>query len=234
MRQLPRVAAITLAGALLLTGCGSDSDSPATTDEGSASEAAAEPLTEAELKSRLLTAADLPAGFTVEPDDPSEDDSGTLTAENAECQELFDEGEKDPDVAAEAEVSFVGGDAGPFLVESLQSYEEGKAEEDFAKAQAALEDCGDLKFADASVTGSLTLTETEVEQRGDETLGYELSGNLQTQGLKLTVTGSLIAIRTGDASVFVFAFALGDTPFELEPIAEKALEKFERAGGAAA
>ena len=234
MSQLLRVVAFTLTGTLLLTGCGSDSDTPGTANDSSPSEAAATPLTEAELTSRLLTATDLPAGFTVEPDDASEDDSGSLTAENEECQELFDEGEKDPDVAAEAEVSFVGGDAGPFLVESLQSYEEGKAEEDFEKAQAALEDCGELKFADASVTGSLTLTETEVAQRGDESLGYKLSGNLATQGLKLTVTGDLIAIRTGNASVFVFAFTLGDTPFEVEPIADKALEKFERRGGAAA
>jgi len=223
-------AVIGLVAALLLTGCGAkDSAAPKAKASASASRSAPAP-TEAQLKSALLTVADLPAGYKVDPSASTADDDGA-TSDNPACTDTFKGFEKatlDKD-APHVEAGFTGGENGPFLIQSLVGLDGDEASEEFALFRDSLRKCTTWTETDRDGTKTTnTLAPMAFAKFGDDTESMKLTLNKLT----LTVTANFIVVRVGGTLCVLMhlgvpAVAAADT----EALVRKATEKIDRATG---
>lgn len=211
------VIAIALAVA---SGCGGSDD----TDES-----AGKPLTARELRMRLLTAADLPAGYSRVRTGGGE---AQVHADNPECDKFLNV-EDDPNVAAEAEAEFQKSASGPFLLEALESYKSvALAEADFARGRRLLDKCGPIRLNDPDVKGFMTLRAREAVNAGDETLAYTLGGELTSNGLILPMEGDIVVVRLGGNGVMLMHLNIGSAAqATAEKLAAAAVRKFRSPGG---
>lgn len=181
-------------------------------------------LTEAQLKSALLTVPDLPTGYkagTVEQDD-SETDAG-----NDECAKKFDAlDEGSDDEAAKAEASFEGG-FGIVLEQSLKSYED-EDQAQFGDIIEVLSDCPSFTSTDADGTKTeFKLSALSFPKLGDDTLALALTGKTPDFAIVL----NLVIVRLGRNVIFVSQGGLTADAAVLEQVTRKGLDKLATVAG---
>ena len=194
------ILAATLSGALLLTAaCGSDdpttsSSAPSKTPATTAPPAA--PLGEATLKGALLTAADLPSGFTET--DPTSDDTPTDPGASA-CERFLDELETFGDSAsAKVEVEFEKGeDAG--VGHLLVSYaDEAAATAELAKVKALVADCGSFTSESDGLTSRGSITKLGLTGLSPDGIALNATFTFSAPGVPASSFGvDLSAARAG-------------------------------------
>jgi hypothetical protein len=211
----PRASAAAVAAVVVLAlGCGGSDESESTP---------LAPLSAEQLRARLLTVDELPAGYA-KSSAPAEE--SPLEAENPECEKILN-ADDDEDAVAEVDASFEKDANGPFVIEALGSYRPGVAEKDFDEARAALGDCGRVTVRAPPTTGRLRLSERRVRNFGDETLAYAMVGDVTAQGVTVPITGKFVVVRLGDNTVALMVLGIGTPPdANPETLARAAVQRF--------
>lgn len=122
----------------------------------------AKPRTKAELTKALLALADLPAGFSIDPD--GEDDGTRLSSKEARCAGLVTLFNAPTTVGAKTTVNrlFSGGQQGPYVEETLDAMGSPKAATALlARTRAAVQSCPQAKLKIPGV-GTSTVVVSEV------------------------------------------------------------------------
>lgn len=192
-------------------------------------ESAGKPLTADQLRTRLLAAADLPAGYSRV---PAGGEDTEVHADNRECDRFLN-ADDDPSMAAEVEANFEKSDTGPFLLEFLGSYKTvALANADFARGRRILDNCGPIRFNDPEVKGFMILRDRAAVNAGDETLAYTVGGEFTSNGLVIPVQGDLAVVRLGGNGVMLVHLSIGSAPpVTVEQLARVAVRKFRAPSG---
>jgi hypothetical protein len=141
MNHATPAALVLLAAGIALAGCGSRSPaagSPATTASASPTATAAMP-TEAQLKSALLTAAEIGAPFKAEAPAGTSADSGKASGCEPLASQINDTSTAPGTISATA--GFSAGDTGPFVMQALTSEPASTFEHSLKEATDALASC---------------------------------------------------------------------------------------------
>ena len=224
--------------ALILGACGSDSDDDkaSTTETTKKSESSSG---SGDLESKLLSASDLPTGFSQTSDD-SDDESETPEDEESEdqfCKELNDF-DKNYKADNEEQRDFQKGEPGPeggaFLTESLEEYNEASKAEDAMNAfKDAMSKCKTFETAvDDSDPSAGTMkgsfSALSFPKLGDDTFASHMSATQSAAGIEVVLGGDFVAVRKSKIVVLIFGLAFGKTTItteQLEGIARKAVAK---------
>jgi hypothetical protein len=210
MRALAVSLLIAAAPLLLITGCGG-SDAPRATPHQQA-----RPLTERQLRARLLTPSDLSTDFFKSRDDRQH--GAGVHADSPACQRILGGDVDDAEARAEALYENgappVGGKAGAayrdlMLRESLFSASADSVERDFAAMRAALDRCRHVTIAGPGFRAPMTLRPESFADLGDETLAYALRGRFNAAGMTVPTSGHLVGVRVANAGAVLFTFGLG-------------------------
>jgi hypothetical protein len=174
--------------ALVGAGCG-DSDSNDAADDTSTTSTTARPApTQAEATAALLTAADLPGGWKVEP-------SGEGDSDDAPCAQLRTLDEQK--AAAEASIEFAPGENGPAVEHEVLLFADvATAERYMTQAEQAVAACKSFAQDDPDIgklTGTFTVSSSP--GLGDASLAASMSG----KATGFTLSGEIIAVRKGRA-----------------------------------
>jgi hypothetical protein len=242
MRRL--AAIVTVSAALLVAGCGSDSESSQPTIVGGSPETTAEApgttvdapdttmrsdttqapskdgVTADDLKPMLLTTADLPAGWTAEPADDDDDDSDDSDA--PECFQAITR-QVTPAEVPDVEADFTQGDF-PVLFQRI-GYLGDEAAERFEIVTTGLSQCTDLTLPAGQgqvLTG--TITPLPFPSLGDESAAYRMAFDFQ--GLPLTFDVSLTRID-GAVNIMLFGDLGATADGQFAPIAQAAVAKIQ-------
>lgn len=150
-----------------------------TTPQQAAGDAGGRPktLTEAQLKSALLTVGDVPSGYSVDPA-PSNDD-GSTAGDSAECSRKFDlvsGGDTGPANAA-AKVYFKGEQVATILQEKLMSYQDAQSLSDqFSKVADLPAQCTRFSRVDAQgVKSDYTIRALSFPRLGEDSKALAIS-----------------------------------------------------------
>lgn len=222
---------------LAACGGGSDSDRATTIDPPAASGASSpeeeveggdKTLTAAQLKTALITVADLPTGYKVDPS-PSDDDDDTTKSDNPACQKKFDDldAEDEKDDSVEAEAKFEGPGLGTVLQESLESYEdEDQIKDRFEEVASVLSDCPHFTTTDAKGEKlDYTISALSFPKLGDETLALGVS----VKTPDITAVANIVVVRLGRNVMFVTQGGLTADVAALEQASRKGLAKLAAA-----
>jgi hypothetical protein len=190
--------------------------------------AATAPRTKAELTKALLALADLPPGFSVDPD--SSDDGSRLSASNSHCATLVKlfNADAPPGAKASATRQFSGGQQGPFVEEELDAFAApAEVTKLLATAGAAVRSCRQVKLTiPGAGTSPMRVTEVAAPKVGTTPVSVRFaaeSGPLDG----LEVTFALAGL--GDVVLAVNA----DDPAQLEGAMTIAAEKAKKVLGTA-
>jgi hypothetical protein len=180
-----------LLAALLLTGCGTKSEPKASTTTVNRT------VTSESLRSALLTADDLPAGYVEDTSQGGPTAPGT--PDNPACAAAL-KGFKDSATvrrdAPNADAKFTAGEAGPFLLQSVSWLPGTEATRGFAAFRAALAKCASWSVTGPDGTKStFTLVPMTFPTLGDDS--YALRVTIQLAGL--SVGANLVVFRAANA-----------------------------------
>jgi hypothetical protein len=181
-------------------------------------------LSDKEAKGALPGVAQMPSGWSVDPDntlgddeDDSDDDDDDDTTTPAKCQELFDtlDQANEDDPVGNASVTFTQGGFGPFLGVDISSFEDDVNDESLGRALDTLGECP--KFTvdthDGEAPTTYTVSPLSFANVGEETAAFRMTFESEGMGVALDfavvrvghnlVTGSTAAIGGGtvDATV---------------------------------
>lgn len=215
-----------LAAALLvLSGCAEErssraqtvdppSESSAATEPAPAESSAAEPddaageqLTQEQADAALLTVQDLPTGWTTDPA-AEEDDGPDDITEPAECAQIFQALEDQQDPVAQAEADFTAGGFGPFLSQSVSSFDDSTTDA-LAAVTEALNACPTFTSIDADgVRAEFTAAPLSFPNVGDSTVAVRLSASTEDFDLAFDV----VAVSLGNNGMTIVAGGL--TPMD--------------------
>lgn len=206
-RPIPRlaIAAAAIAPGLALSACASSlptqSATTATTAAPSASRSAVaatfalSQLTGAQLKSRLLTASDLPPGYgpyAVSSDAPeSSDKPSCLTTLNR-----LSDFSSPSSPATQANAAFAASQAGPWVIEVVRSYPGDGATQAFTAAKTVLSGC--QAFSLAWTSPPQTATESVVPTAAPALGNQAWAASVDVQGGTPT-TEDLILVQAGSS-----------------------------------
>lgn len=230
--MLRRLVGAGLVGALVLTGCGGDggggnaaSPSATSASETGSPSATPTPVAEAQLKTALLVASDLPAGWIADPDEAGDEDEDDAPKE---CPQLDDADDLLGD-APEASASFAKGDSGPFFSEEVASA--ATEAEITAALQAfdkALASCPSFTTTEDGTTMTAKIAPLRLGEIGDESVAYRMT--VTFDGGNYVV--DTVASRVRTYGVIVIGTSVKSsggggtlTTAELEALARKAVEK---------
>lgn len=167
--------------------------------------------------SRLLALADLPQGFDFAPFEVAAPSRGTSDA----CQAVADVAVPSSD-APGLKVSFARGTAGPFITEALRS---AKNPADVLNVlDDAIDDCASLALDEGAAKQTYTVKRVDVEDRGDESVGMQLTATLR--GVPFTST--TVVVREGEWVTAVSLARSEDRTMQdaaLDDIIDKAVER---------
>jgi hypothetical protein len=237
-RATAAIGAATLLLAAVAAGCGGGGGTkPATPAPGaSAAPAAASPsgsptpLSQAELEQRLLSLADMPAGYQVAQDTSSSSGQhSTVTSSDPACQPLADlsASGKPPESYAGAQAPQFGASAdGPFIDESLASYATpAAAQAYFAKLTTAIQSC--KQFTETQPDGTkydISVSPFSFPGKGDASSASRLSLTVQGQ----PVQSDAVVVRVGSTLIAVINTNLRSTDSALtQQIVDKAVAKVQ-------
>lgn len=237
-----RAARVLLAAiaalALVATSCGDDEDpseradtieETTSTTTGSSSGDAADdtdapeeqddPAVVAQLEEQLLEVADLPTGWSAEPDDGEDDESDEdADGDSDMAEDCGVEGSLLPDdiePLAQVERQFVKGMVGPFLFTGLARYAEGDAETALDRFDEMVQQCREFSSTDEDgVETSGTMQPVSFPSFGDQSFAARLT--IESEGM--AGQGDLVAVRQGDELLLMMGLSMttmfGDAPFE--------------------
>lgn len=181
-RRTRGTAAILMA--VTLTACGgSDGSSDSSTGAGAGGQesSSGDVLSAGQLSTALLEAADLPNGYVVDTSpDEEDDDTDFGTSECANELEGLGKSGDDGDVAASVERTFgAGEDSASSLEQALSSNEDENAVDDaMDKLESIIDDCGQLTFSTDGMPVTLEVSQLDVPEHGDDTLGIRMKGQI--------------------------------------------------------
>lgn len=218
--------------AILAVSCGGSEEqaqtiSP-TTVEGSTT--TTEPEQEVgDLQQKLLTVADLPTGYSLEPPEDEEEDEGPSEFCEGASLELAEEF----GATQEAEVSFAKGEASlagaAFLGQTLGEYSDDNADRAFDHAVEVFQGCQEFETTqEDGTTFKGTLSPLSFSKFGDETFAIHLSGELEGEGMTFPIGGDVVFAREGRVICLLVSFGFGASQIpatELEDIVEIAMAK---------
>ncbi|MFS0883631.1 hypothetical protein [Aeromicrobium sp. 179-A 4D2 NHS] len=222
--------ALAAASALLLTGCASDSNTAGKT--GFVERILAGPLTYADIDDALLTVDDLPAGWSVDPDGSDDGDDSKTSSDSPECDLLVAAMEADDDSGAtpvgEGEATFRKSKRGPFLLQSITSFEGNEAKKSVKAFRTAFETCDSFtETGDDGTKVTFKVSPMAFPSLGDDTVALRLSA--RSAGIR--VVAPLIVVRV-DQNLMLLASAgiKKRLPAEdLETVARTAVTKIKAA-----
>lgn len=213
---------LAVAAALVLAGCG---DGDGDRQAAPATDSSAAPVTTARLKSALLTAADLPAGYTREPS-TSPGPENTSKSDNPACAKAFEGFEKDGEQAPEASAEFTAGDTGPFLLQSVTWLDGDAAKQGVAAFRTALAKCD--AWTETGTDGAktmFTLAPMPFARLGDDTHAMRMT--IRTPGPALAA--NFLIVRVGHSLCMLVHTAFPSVAaVETEALARKATAKLAR------
>jgi hypothetical protein len=170
--------------AVTLTACsGSDDSSNSSTGAGGGGQESSpgDVLTAGQLSTALLDATDLPNGYVVDTSpDEEDDDTDFGTSECANALEGLGDDEEDGDVAAAVERTFgAGEDSVSSLEQALSSNEdEGAVHDAMDELESIIDDCDQLTFSADGMPVTLEVSQLDVPEHGDDTLGIRMKGQI--------------------------------------------------------
>lgn len=219
-------AAAVLAALTVLTACGGSDDGGSGGSGGGEKSGPGDQLTAGQLSTVLLSAEDLPAGYRVDtsPDEEDEDqDFG-----DSECAKELEELDDEDDAAAKVERTFDKGKDGLVSLEqSVESYaDEDALAADFSATRKAIGACKQITFTTEGMPVTLTVSDLDVPERGDDTIGFRMKG--QVSGFPIELLFGIH--RLGHNVVGVFSGGLGEASVEtLEGALEKSFDRLTKA-----
>jgi hypothetical protein len=187
-------------------------------------------LTEAELKSALLAASDLPPGYTEQPSETPEPESSSQ-ADDPECAKLFDQFENgsgaESNTAAEATVEFAKSQAGPFVSQYLESHrDQAVLVEMMGSIREVVSKCGEFTETDRDGKLTIRMSNASFPALGDETVAITVTATGTTEGIELTLRGYLVITRVASTLNVIVQFGLRKVDVaQTEQIARKAVDK---------
>jgi len=218
-RLVPSVAVLSTAAlvGLLVAGC-SSSPSAAAQSAGTSPAAtgtAAGTATVSPLAAKLLTAGDLPAGWSVE--------VGATNPSMATSCPLLNTGAWNGSLPQRAEADLSVGMTGPFLVEQLAIGSAAQVDKAWQIFVAAIPKCTTFTHAGSSGASTYTVTRADFPSYGDESYGFGLDIKI-TNGVD--ASGNVVVARTGTAVVLVYLMGVPNVQQSLmEQIVAKAVAK---------
>lgn len=232
---MKRLLILLAAAGLVLSACGNDSDSNEDSADATTTTAAESSddgnETEAGYKEKLLTAADLPAGFKLSGEISEEngsvgDDSDTFCASLSQTQ-------KDNPPNHEAEADFqLGSDDSPdsvLVIEAVSRYDDKAATaKAFDGLAAAFDGCKTFKQSDSDGTLEGTFTKYDLSTGAEKTYATRMDASQTAEDFSLNFDGDFVAQRKGQFVILLGVLKLGSGTFaadQLKPLAEKALAK---------
>lgn len=178
--------------------------------------------TRAELKGALLTLKDLPGGFEIE--QGGGDDGTRVSSSKKDCAPLVRlmNSQTLAGSRAQAEVSFSGGQEGPFIDESLDAMGTAQAARAFiGKYRSAVKACGSISVSFPGVgASSFAVREISFSDLGDDTFAarFRAKGG-PLEGLEFIQAG----VQSGD--IVVGTSVLGLDGADAEAATEDAVKK---------
>lgn len=241
---------VTLASAFVLTlaaGCGSShsaaSGPGARTSAGHPAPGGAVPsaaasssptaLSAAELRARLLTPADLPAGFTVDEDAGSADTDGRISSTDPHCRALADlmnSNGKPAGAVADADVSFTKSDLGPNVATGLASFPSAQAAQSLLDTvTSAMKACSTLTETDKDGSSyDFGVAPLEFPPTGDAATATRMSADIGGYPAQVDIVLS----RVDGTLLYVANTGLGGTDSGLtQQVAQRAVAKVRAGGG---
>jgi len=211
--------------ALLITGCGKGSadraPSTSSTSTGTASTAPAaggNQLRDEQLKAALLTAQEMPSGFTVDTDEHTgapNDAKGCATLSGIQPS---------PGTAHSAQIEFTKGQTGTLVSESLLQQDEAQAKATLNQFATAASGCPTFK----SGIISYTLSVLAFPKLGDDTLALHMAGT--AAGVPVGI--DLVEVRRGGVLMLVANAGVRTVDTALtESVARAALSKVDKTLG---
>ncbi|MFC0626262.1 hypothetical protein [Kribbella deserti] len=180
--------------------------------------------TTAELTKALLALADMPSGFSIEPDDNSEDDV-TLSSKDPRCAALvrYANADMPPGSKASANRSFSGGEQGPFIDESLDAMGSAKAVAVLQRSfQSAIKACTKLTI---TVPGEgrapIVVREVSAPKVGTNPVAVRFTAGGALEGFEVTM------VTTGVKDVVVSLSMVAGLPEDIDGALEAAVGKAE-------
>ena len=215
-RLAPSVAALgtTALVGLSLAGCSSDTHAAAAQPAATTASATATP-TPSGLAAKLLTPADLPAGWSTEA-------SATNPAMSTPCPVLNPAVWNDP-LPGRVEADLSVGLTGPFLVEQIAAGDAAQLQKAWSAFTAAIPQCTTFTHAGSSGSSTFTVTAADFPKYGLDSYGFGLTLKVTTG---VSASGSVVVVRTKDAVVLVYLVGVTAVPKdEVEQIVTKAVAK---------
>ena len=186
---------------------------------------------EAELKSVLLTAADLPKGYRSTDHGPTAEPTPSSDLSDPQCAELF--AELDPKLGyagepvAKVEVAFEKGEAGPALGQTLESHRD---QADLVQAidlvRQVVSRCGEFTETVDDVVLKIRMTSASFPPLGDETFAikFDFIGTGRSRDLRFA--GYLVITRVANTLNTIHHIGMpGVDAAETRRITTKAVDK---------
>ena len=211
-RLAPSVAALgaTALVGLALAGCSASTPPAAAPPAATATSATASPIS-----AKLLTAADLPAGW-------SRDASATNPAMSTPCP-VLNPVVWNGQLPEHAEANLSAGLTGPFLVEQIAAGDAQQIAQAWSTFAAAIPKCTTFTHSSSSGSSVFGVTTADFPAYGVGSYGFGLS--LQVTG-GVNASGNIVVIRTSDCVVLVYVVGVtGVSKSLVEQISAKAAAK---------
>jgi hypothetical protein len=205
------------------TATSSAPSSPTSSTSSTTTEAVAAPRTAAELKKALLELSDLPSGFAVEP--PSNSGGGPkASSTDPRCAAFVRLSNADtaPGGKAHAEISFSGGQSGPFIDEALDAFADPRKVAALqAQSKAAIASCSKVTLSvPGAGTSVVTVRPVSPPAYGDTPVAARMNATGGTlDGLEITV------VTTGVGDTVAALSFVGATPDDIDGATSAAVDK---------
>lgn len=173
------------------------------------------PPTAEDLEARLLTPADLPAGF-VAADDETADTEGVMSSTEPDCRDLTDlmnSRGHPPGALVSADVSFTRSQFGPTIATGLAGFATpGAAQKLLASVTEAMRDCGKLTETDKDgSTYDFLVAPLSVPPAGDASAAIRVAADVDDVSAQV----DLVVVRVGSTLLYVADSDFGGTDPEL-------------------
>lgn len=233
-----RATAVIAAIVVSLAGCAGDDTgseeltrtvTPSADAPNEVGDAVDETLSEAQLRSALLTVTELPTGYTRAPDDvDGDDEDGQTVGQDAPCSERFQALDATDDLAvAKADVDFEAG-LGVVLQQELSSFrEEDELQERVGVVVDVLADCPSFTSEEDGGTTRFTVGELSFPELGDDTVALALAVTSQDLDVRLNIA----LVRLGRTLMTVSQGGLTADSAVLEQVTRTGLDKLVAVAG---
>jgi|GEM_PF-4362137 len=173
------------------------------------------PPTAEDLKARLLTPADLPAGF-VAADDVTADAEGVMSSTEPDCRDLTDlmnSRGHPPGALVSADVSFTRSQFGPTIATGLAGFATpGAAQKLLASVTEAMRNCSKLTETDEDgSTYDFLVAPLSVPPAGDASAAIRVAADVDDVSAQV----DLVLVRVGSTLLYVADTNFGGTDPEL-------------------